>query len=124
VQQQNAKISEKQDGTHEIPFMINRLGTLQFEAKINGLVAPACSLEAEVKWELSDVHGNGYLRKNGQMVNCMSGEGDVGKYCFRLGDTSMTTGIVKYLKDCLYISFIIPKGWRGAVAAAARTGAD
>ena len=124
VQQQNAKISEKQDGTHEIPFIINRLGTLQFEAKINGLVAPACSLDAEVKWELSDVHGNGYLRKNGQMVNCMSGEGDVGKYCFRLGDTSMTTGIVKYLKDCLYISFIIPKGWRGAVAAAARTGAD
>ena len=124
VQQQNAKISEKQDGTHEIPFVINKLGTLQFEAKINGLVAPGCSLEAEVKWELSDVHGSGYLRKNGQMVNCMSGEGDVGKYCFRLGDTSMTTGIVKYLKDCLYISFIIPKGWRGAVAAAARTGAD
>ncbi|CAB4036397.1 Hypothetical predicted protein [Paramuricea clavata] len=25
------------------------------------------------------------------MVNCMSGEGDVGKYCFRLGDTPMTS---------------------------------
>ncbi|CAB4044670.1 Hypothetical predicted protein [Paramuricea clavata] len=123
VQQQNAKILEKQDGTHEIPFVINKLGlgTLQFEAKINGVVAPGCSLEAEVKWQLSDDHGSGYLRKNEQMVNCMSGEGDVGKYCFRLGDTPMTSGIVKYLKDCLYVSFMIPKSWRGAVAAAART---
>jgi hypothetical protein len=42
---------------------------------------------------------------NGQMVmiNCLSGEGDVGKYCFRLGDTPMTSGIVKMLRDSSYI---------------------
>ena len=104
VELQDTEISENQDGTHEISFVVNELGTLQFEAKINGLVAPTCSLEAEVKWELSDVHGSGNLRMNGQMVNCLSGEGDVGKYCFRLGDTPMTTGIVKYLKHSLYIA--------------------
>ena len=98
VQVEDIEISENQDGTHEISFVVTELGTLQFEAKINGVVAPACSLDAEVKWELSDVHGSGYLRMNGQMINC------VGKYCFRLGDTPMTTGIVKYLKDSLYIT--------------------
>ena len=105
VQVEDIEISENRNGTHEISFLVNELGTLQFEAKINGVAAPSCSLEAEVKWELSPVHGSGYLRMNGEMVliNCMSGEGDVGKYCFRLGDTSMTSGIMKYLKDCLYI---------------------
>jgi hypothetical protein len=94
VQLEDAEISENQDGTHEISFVVNELGTLQFEAKINyGLAAPACSLDAEVKWELSAVHGSGYLRMNGQMVNCMSGEGDVGKYCFILGDTPMMSGM-------------------------------
>jgi hypothetical protein len=120
VQPQDTEISENQDGTHEISFVINELGTLQFEAKINGFVAPACSLEAEVKWELSDVHGSGNLRMNGQMVNCLSGEGDVGKYCFRLGDTPLTTGIVKYLKDSLYIASFETLG-EEAIGTAART---
>ena len=97
VQLQDTQISENQDGTYEISFVVNELGTLQFEAKVNGRVAPGCSLKTEVKWELSDVHGSGNLRMNGQMVNCISGEGDVGKYCFRLGDTPMTSGIVKIL---------------------------
>ena len=113
VELQDTEISENQDGTHEISFVVNELGTLQFEAKINGLVAPTCSLEAEVKWELSDVHGSGNLRMNGQMVNCLSGEGDVGKYCFRLGDTPLTTGIVKYLKDSLYIASFETRGVGG-----------
>ncbi|CAB4001104.1 Hypothetical predicted protein [Paramuricea clavata] len=94
VQVEDIEISENRNGTHEISFLVNELGTLQFEAKIKGVAAPSCSLEAEVKWELSAVHGSGYLRMNGQMVmiNCLSGEGDVGKYCFRLGDTPMTSG--------------------------------
>jgi hypothetical protein len=110
VQPQDTEISENQDGTHEISFVVNELGTLQFEAKINGLVAPACSLEAVVKWELSAVHGSGNLRMKGQMVNCMSGEGDVGKYCFRLGDTPMTSGIVENLtiKITLILSRPVP----------------
>jgi hypothetical protein len=95
--QSSSEVWENQDGTHEISFVVNELGTLQFEANINGLVAPCCSLKTEVEWELSAVYGNGYLRINGEMVNCMSGEGDVGKYCFRLGDTAMTSGIVKNL---------------------------
>ena len=97
VQLQSSEVWENQDGTHEILFVVNELGTLQFEAKINGLVAPCCSLKTEVEWELSAVYGSGYLRINGEMVNCMSGEGNVGKYCFRLGDTPMTSGIVKNL---------------------------
>jgi hypothetical protein len=120
VQAQDIEISENQDGTHEISFVVNELGTLQFEAKIDGVVAPGCSLEAEVKWELSDVHGSGNLRMNGQMVNCLSGEGDVGKYCFRLGDTPLTTGIVKYLKDSLYIASFETLG-EEEIGTAART---
>ena len=89
------EMSENEDGTYTISFVVNELGTLQFEARVNGCVAPGCSLKAGVKWELSDVHGSGHLRVDGPMVNCMSGEGDVGKYCFRLGDTPMTSGIVK-----------------------------
>ncbi len=99
------EISENQDGTYTISFVVNELGTLQFEAKVNGCVAPGCSLKAEVKWELSGVHTSGYLRINGPMVNCMSGEGDVGKYCFRLGDTPMTSGIVKSIVYLLYLKF-------------------
>ena len=111
VQVQDAEISENQDGTHDISFVVTELGTFQFEANINGCVVPGCSLEAEVKWELSAVHGSGYLRMNaGQMVNCMSGEGDVGKYCFRLGDTPMTSGIVENLtiKITLILSRPVP----------------
>ena len=105
VQVEDIEISGNRDGTYEISFVVNELGMLQFETKINGLAAPACSLEAEVKWELSPANGSECLRMNGEMVmiKCLSEEGDVKKYCFRLGDTPMTTGIVKYLKDCLYI---------------------
>ena len=60
VELQDTKISENQDGTHEISFVVNKLGTLRFQAKINGLAAPACHLEAEVEWELNPVHGSGY----------------------------------------------------------------
>ena len=95
------ELSEKQDGTHEISFVPTELGTLQFSAKINGSTATGCSLTADVKWELSDAYGSGYLQFNREIVDSMSGEGDVGQYCFRLGDTPMTSGMSCLLyHDC------------------------
>ena len=96
VRIQESNVSENKDGTHAISFVPGELGTIQFEAKINGYGSPGCSLKVDLQWELSNVHGNGYLGgdKHGQF-NSMSGEGDVGTYSFRLGDTSMSSGIVK-----------------------------
>ena len=91
----DVEVTEEEDGRHVVSFVPDQLGTLQFHAKINNCVSPGCSLKADVQWELSDVHGSGYLRADRQLyLNCMSGEGDVGTYSFRLGDTPMTTGIV------------------------------
>ena len=96
VQVQNVKVTENDAGSHVVSFIPNELGTVQFEAKINGCKSPGCSLNVDVQWELSDVHGNGYLRADKQThLYSMSGEGDVGTYSFRLGDTPMSSGIVK-----------------------------
>ena len=92
----DVNVLENQDGTHTISFVVNELGTLQFKAKINGCVAAGCSLKLEVMWELSNIHGCGYLRMDELMVNCLSGQGDAGNYSFRLGDTAMTTGVHRW----------------------------
>ena len=95
LQVQNVEVTENDDGSHEISFVPNELGTVQFEAKINGRASPGCSLKVDVQWELSDVHGNGHLRADTQRhFYSMSGEGDEGTYSFRLGDTLMSSGIV------------------------------
>ena len=91
----DVEVTEKENGRHMVSFVPDQLGTLQFDAKINGCVSPGCSLKADVQWELSYAHGSGYLRADRQLyLNCMSGEGDVGTYSFRCGDTAMSTGIV------------------------------
>ena len=102
----DVNVLENQDGTHTISFVVNKLGTLQLEAKINGRVAAGCSLKLEVKWELSSIHGYGYLRSDELMVNCLSGEGDAGKYSFRLGDTPMTSGIVQKVILIFFLSLV------------------
>ena len=96
VQVQNVEVTGNDDGSHVVSFVPNELGTVQFEAKINGCVSPGCSLEVDVQWELSNVHGNGCLRadKHGNLYR-MLGEGDVGTYSFRMGDTPISSGIVK-----------------------------
>ena len=96
VQVQNIELTENDDGKHVVSFVPNEPGTIQFEAKINGRVSPDCSLKTDVQSEMSDVHGNGYLRANRQThLYIMSGEDNVGTYSFRLGDTPMSSGIVK-----------------------------
>ena len=90
----DVEITEEEDGRHVVSFVPDQLGTLQFHAKINGCLSPGCSLKADVQWELSYAHGSGYLRADRQLyLNCMSGEGDVGTYSFRLGDSPMSAGI-------------------------------
>ena len=95
VQVQNVKKTENDEGRHVVSFVPIELGTVQFEAKINGRASPGCSVKVDVQWELSDVHSNGYLRADKRThFYSMSGEGDVGTYSFRLGDTAMSSGIV------------------------------
>ena len=95
VQVQNVKKTENDEGRHVVSFVPIELGTVQFEAKINGRASPGCSVKVDVQWELSDVHGNGYLRADKRThFYSMSGEGDVGTYSFRLGDTAMSSGVV------------------------------
>ena len=102
VQVRDREVTEKEDGSHEISFVPNELGTVQFEAKINARASPGCSLKVDVQWGLSDVHGNGFLRADKQRhIYSMAGEGDVGTYSFRLGDTLMSSGIVKKIKVAL-----------------------
>ena len=96
VRVRNVEVTENEDGRYVVSFVPNELGSLQFDAKINGRVSLGCSVKEVVQWELSDVHGNGYLRADRHAnLYCMSGEGDVGTYSFRLGDTPMSSGIVK-----------------------------
>ena len=94
VSLQDVEISENENGTHEISFVVQELGTFHFGAKIKDCLAPGCSVNANVNWAMDEEHGCGFLgMSNGQIVNLMSGEGDVGKYCYRLGDARMTSGM-------------------------------
>ena len=66
VRIKNWNVTESKDGIHVFSFVPDDLGSLQFDAKINGYVSPGCSLKVDVQWELSDVHGKGYLRADKQ----------------------------------------------------------
>ena len=90
VEVSNVKLTENEDGSHDVTFVVNELGTLYFVATINGNLAPGCSLKEDVKWKISDAHGCGWIVSGGYR---MSGEGDVGKYCYRLGNSAMVSGI-------------------------------
>ena len=59
-------------------------------------MSPDCSLKADVQWEMSDVHGNGYLRADRQThLYIMSGEGNVGDVFISVG---RHTHVIRYCK--------------------------
>lgn len=83
VQVSDVRVAESEKGFHDISFVANQVGTLKFEAKINGSLSLGCCLENDSKWLLSCTHGCGQILNGG---HTMIGEGDIGKYCYRLGD--------------------------------------
>ena len=94
VEVSDVKVNKNEDGSHDVAFVVNELGTLYFEATINGSLAPGCSLKEDVKWKISDAHGCGMIVIGENCVGYrMIGEGDVGKYCYRLGNSAMVSGI-------------------------------
>ena len=74
VEVSNVKLTENEDGSHDVTFVVNELGTLYFVATINGNLAPGCSLKEDVKWKISDAHGCGWIVSGGYR---MSGEGGI-----------------------------------------------
>ena len=51
-------ITDNKDGSYVISFCPRHDGMLKFDVSINGNPVPRLSLQKEVQWELSSVHGN------------------------------------------------------------------
>ena len=96
VQVNDAEVIASENGSHKVAFVVNQVGTLQFGVTINGTFASGCSLEIDAKWTISNTHGCGLLTSGGF---AMTGEGDIGKYCYRLGNWSMVSGIHNWKID-------------------------
>ena len=58
-------VTDNNDGSYSISFCPRQGGMLKFEVAINGIPAPNCSLTKQVKWVISDAHGNGDVTHGG-----------------------------------------------------------
>ena len=80
-------VTDNHDGSYTIGFCPLQGGMLKFEVSINRIPAPNCSLTKQVKWVLSEVHGNGTVSNGG--LTMTGGNG----YCWRVGACYFESGI-------------------------------
>ena len=97
-------VNDNKDGSYIISFCPRQDGQLVFDVSINEQAAPTCSLTKNVKWVLSDVHGNGVISDNG----CTMTSQDVhGVYCWRVGGCYFSSGIhtwrVRVMNSCPWV---------------------
>ena len=80
-------VTDNHDGSYTIGFCPHQGGMLKFEVSINKRPAPNCSLTKQVKWVISEIHGNGTVSNRG--LTMTGGEG----YCWRVGACYFESGI-------------------------------
>ena len=83
-------VTDNKNGSHSISFRPCQGGMLKFQVSINGILAPNCSLTKQVKWVISDGHGQGFIHNGGLT---MTGEGGEGEYCWRVGGCYFESGV-------------------------------
>ncbi len=83
-------VTDNKDGSYTIGYCPCHGGMLKFEVSINGVSAPNCSLTKQVKWVISDVHGEGVVTAGGRT---MKGVGREGEYCWRVGRCYFESGV-------------------------------
>ena len=83
-------VNDNKDGSYIISFCPRQDGQLVFDVSINEQAAPTCSLTKNVKWVLSDVHGNGIISDNGCTMTSQNAHG---VYCWRVGGCYFSSGI-------------------------------
>ena len=94
-------VTDNKDGSYTIRFSPNHHGTLLFEVSIDGMPAPKCSLEKQVRWVISDRCGSGDITNGG---NTMKGVGRVGQYCCRIGWCCFESGVHTWKVELRYES--------------------
>ena len=85
-------VNDNKDGSYVISFCPRHDGMLKFDVSINGNPVPGLSLQAEVEWELSSVHGNAIVSS----YDCRKMSGSGNEYCWRAGDCYFTSGVHKW----------------------------
>jgi hypothetical protein len=80
-------VTDNKDSSYTISFCPRQGGMLKFEVSINGTPAPKCSLTKQVKWVISDAHGEGAITNGGRT---MYGDGG---YCCRVGGCYFGSGV-------------------------------
>ena len=83
-------VNDNKDGSYIISFCPRQYRQLVFDVSINEQAAPTCSLTKNVKWVLSDVHGNGIISDNGCTMMSQNAHG---VYCWRVGGCYFSSGI-------------------------------
>jgi hypothetical protein len=90
VEVSDVAVTDNKDGSYAIRFCPRQGGMLKFEVSINGVPAPNCTLTKQVKWVISEVHGNGAVTDGGLTL---TGEGYQGEYCWRVGGCYFESGV-------------------------------
>ena len=88
-------INDNKNGAYVISFCPRHDGMLKFDVSINGNPVPRLSLQKEVQWELSRVHGNAIVSSYG-LYSCREMSGSGNKFCWRVGDCYFTSGVHKW----------------------------
>ena len=90
VEVSDVAVNYNKDGSYVVSFCPRQDGQLALDVSINEQAAPRCSLAKNVKWILSDVHGNGIISDNGCT---MTSQNIHGVYCWRVGSCYFSSGV-------------------------------
>ena len=85
-------VNDNKDGSYVISFCPRHDGMLKFDVSINENPVPELSLQAEVEWVISRVHGNAIVSSYG----CREISGSGNKYRWGVGDCYFTSGVHKW----------------------------
>ena len=86
-------VNDNKDGSYVISFCPRHDGMLKFDVSINGNPVPRLSLQKEVEWVISRVHGNAIVSS---LYNSRKMSGSRNEYCWRVGDCYFTSGVHKW----------------------------
>lgn len=88
VRVKDVTVTDTNDGSYDVSFVVLDTGTLQFKANVCGKPASGCNLHKNVLWEISNVSGLGSITNEGSTM-----EGQRASMSYRVGDRSFDCGI-------------------------------
>lgn len=100
VKVRDVTVRDNNNGSYDIKFTTQEIGTLTFQALINGHPAPSCTLTKKVRWVLREDIGSGTIINGGMTL---SADGASGSWWYRIGDCFFDTGINKWKVEVKYL---------------------